>query len=165
MREFVREKRPINPLTDKCPLRASHPTHSHRTRGCLGLESVNMGICPASQWIERLRDGPLGIHVQTMENRRTLARLRSHVLPFLPVPHGKASGCCRARRGSHRQTRQEVRNQRRSRRNGAACRFARLFTGARNGIYSAPLLPPRGFSGPIALRIRSGSKAAGATSR
>ena len=33
------------------------------------------------------------------------------MLPFLPVPHGKASGCSRARRGSRRQTRKEVRNQ------------------------------------------------------
>ena len=48
-----------------------------------------------------------------MENRRTLARLLSHMLPFLLVPYGKASGCCRARRGSCRQTRKEVRNQRR----------------------------------------------------
>jgi hypothetical protein len=60
-----------------------------------------------------MRDGPPGIHVQTMENRRTLARLLSHMLPFLPVPHGKASRCCRARRGSCRQTRKEVRNPRR----------------------------------------------------
>jgi hypothetical protein len=48
-----------------------------------------------------------------MENLRTLARLLSHMLSFLPVPHGKASGCCRARRGSRRQPRKEVRNQRR----------------------------------------------------
>ena len=50
-----------------------------------------------------------------MENRRTFARLLSHILPFLPVAHGKASGCCRARRGSRRQTRKEVSNQRRQR--------------------------------------------------
>jgi hypothetical protein len=55
--------------------------------------------------------GPLGIHVHTMENHRTFARLLSHILPFLPIAHGKASGCCRARRGSRRQTRKEVRNQ------------------------------------------------------
>lgn len=70
-----------------------------------------MGFCPTSQRVEKLRDGPLGIHVQTMENRRTLSRLLSHMLPFLPVPYGKASGCCRARRGSRWQTRKEVRNQ------------------------------------------------------
>jgi len=46
-----------------------------------------------------------------MENRRTFARLLSHMLPFLPVAHGKACGCCRAGRGSRRQTRKEVRNQ------------------------------------------------------
>lgn len=57
----------------------------------------------------KMRDGLLGIHVQTMENRRTRARLLCHMLPFLPIPHGKVSGCCRARRGSHRQTRKEVR--------------------------------------------------------
>jgi hypothetical protein len=33
------------------------------------------------------------------------------MLPFLPVPHRKASGCSRARRGSRRQTRKELRNQ------------------------------------------------------
>ena len=48
-----------------------------------------------------------------MENRRTFARLLSHMLAFLPVPHGKACGCCRAGRGSSWQTRKEVRNQRR----------------------------------------------------
>ena len=68
---------------------------------------------PTQQWVGKLRDGPLGIHVQTMEIRRTPARLLSHMLPFLPVPHGKASGCCRARRGIRRQTRKEVGNQRR----------------------------------------------------
>jgi hypothetical protein len=48
-----------------------------------------------------------------MENRGTLARLLSHMLPFLPVARGKASGCCRARRGSRRQIWKEVSNQRR----------------------------------------------------
>ena|ERR1700756_2961335 len=57
--------------------------------------------------------GILGIHARTMENRRTFARLLSHMLSFLPVTHGKASGRCRARRGSRRQTRKEVSNQRR----------------------------------------------------
>ena len=55
--------------------------------------------------------GILGIHVQRMENRGTLARLLSHILPFLPVAHWKACGCCRARRGSRRQTRKEVNQQ------------------------------------------------------
>jgi hypothetical protein len=53
----------------------------------------------------------LGIHAQRMENLRTLARLLSHMLPFLPVAHGKVCGCCGAGRGSRRQTRKEVRNQ------------------------------------------------------
>jgi hypothetical protein len=74
-----------------------------------------MGIRPTSQWVGKLRNGPLGIHVQTMENRRTLARLLPHGLAFLPVPHGKASGCCSARRGSRWQTRKELRHQRRQR--------------------------------------------------
>jgi hypothetical protein len=90
-----------------------------------------MGICPTQQWVEKLPDGPPGIHVQTMENRRTLAPLLSHMLPFLPVPHGKASGCCRARRGSCRQTRKEVRNQRRQ--------HESLFAiGAGNATYQQP---------------------------
>jgi hypothetical protein len=51
-----------------------------------------------------------------MENRGTFARLLSHMLSFLPVTHGKASGRCRARRGSRRQTRKEVSNRRRQQR-------------------------------------------------
>jgi hypothetical protein len=58
----------------------------------------------------------LGIHAQRMENRGTFARLLSHMLSFLPVIHGKASGRCRARRGSRSQTRKEVSNQRRQQR-------------------------------------------------
>jgi hypothetical protein len=65
--------------------------------------------------------GILGIHAQTMENRRTVARLLSHMLPFLPVPHGKACGCCRAGRGIRWQTRKEVRNQRRQQKSLFAC--------------------------------------------
>jgi len=48
-----------------------------------------------------------------MENRPTFARLLSHKLAFLPVPHGKAYGCCRAGRGIRWQTRKEVKNQKR----------------------------------------------------
>ena len=58
----------------------------------------------------------LGIHAQRMENRGTFARLLSHMFSFLPVTHGKTSGRCRARRGSRRQTRKEVSNQRRQQR-------------------------------------------------
>ena len=68
--------------------------------------------------------GILEIHAQTMENRRTFARLLSHTLPFLPVAHGKASGCCRARRRSRRQTRKEVSNQRRQQRAYASLKYA-----------------------------------------
>ena len=39
-----------------------------------------MGIRPTSQWVLKPRDGQLGIHVQTMENRRTRACCRPHRL-------------------------------------------------------------------------------------
>jgi hypothetical protein len=71
-------------------------------------------------------DGRLGIHVQTVENRRTCACCRPHGLPCLPVHSGKASRCRRTRCGSRWQTRKEVRAHQSRRRVFLPLKFSRI---------------------------------------